>query len=202
MISDDLGTPLSDAELNSDRSTHASPILLCPADPYPAQGFPSVYGTSSVGARRRSYAIVCCPPTFGLSDQFLGVAGGIWVDGGGGPPPTWKNMTVKDLTLPRSKVLDSAETLLVVEAPSSGNFAGGDLAMADRPQDQFWGLSLGGIALTPASTSRTPHGSTWNYLFCDGHVAPLAWNETVRNSGDFTTNLQSMNYLWTRNPSD
>lgn len=192
MINKQLGGDLTQDEREAPYSPRPVPVLECPADEITraAVWFWPQHGPFF----KRSYAI---PRVFGRDPtrgmDFLGIGG----DMGTGEPIPWYLMT-NDLCIHRSWVRKPTEQLLVVEKPYMYNLVGAaaQTDFCDKPGDQVIGWP------TFTAKTRTTHGTKWNYLFVDGHVAALKIEETVRPAANFNVVLSNANYMWTRDPND
>ena len=132
------------------------------------------------------------PPVSGMHTSASGVGGSFGVP----DPIPWAGME-KHFCIKVNWIRAPAETILAFDMPGPRNNLGSFDAIADRPIRQ-----LGGFAPSTDMTNRGAHGARWNYLFCDGHVSTLKAVETVRPAATFLDTINSLNYMWTRNPRD
>jgi prepilin-type N-terminal cleavage/methylation domain-containing protein/prepilin-type processing-associated H-X9-DG protein len=175
-------------------------ILKCPADTIQISISWATYG------QRRTYAMNWAGPNFTLSTATAplppanyGV--GIYYNLRGsasGSIPEWEPHGYDS-----SVLRDPAGTLLLVEQPEGGNIAGNDWpSFSEGPTGPSSGdqtpfqIPVGGRQPWGAKAYGL-HGSRFNYLFFDGHVAIHKITETV---GTGTTNAPKG--MWTMTPGD
>lgn len=166
MIHRHLGGSQTAAQLYLNQSPVPFNVLHCPADRYERRTNDATKPPPHV----RSYAMV---RAFGYDDKrkrtFRGVGGQLAT----GEVINWPRIQPY-LCIKRSWVRNSSEQLMIVEAPKRYNVLGSWGAYVDRPLDQ-WGNELDFARVN----GRTTHGTRWNYLFVDGHVAAMNWTDTV-----------------------
>lgn len=158
-----------------------APLLLqCPSDTI------TRVGTSAVpNPLPRTYSM---PLPRRLATEATGLAprgtGGYYGDAST-PGSCNTNNTVAGC-VPLAAIEIPAQTLLLTEAPSTGN---------------FFGSSSGGIvtsaAAQQATTLKPIHFDGWNYLFADGHVK---WHRPQGTIGIGT--VGSVRGMWTIDPND
>lgn len=192
--------------------------LVCPADRFqkcnwvaPIGFFgPKSYAMNATGLYGTGYQVDPMNGTYPLPDLtqpgFHGV--GIWWKSGA----VWPDWNARGY--PTSVVRDPAGTLLLVEEPtgmqSEGNIwtcacigpessqngsANGDLYQIDTTAPPQNPTSVNGV--NQGALLYKAHGNQFNYLFCDGHVQPLAIENTI-GSGT----LAAPAGMWTTKPGD
>jgi prepilin-type N-terminal cleavage/methylation domain-containing protein/prepilin-type processing-associated H-X9-DG protein len=157
-----------------------APLLLeCPSDTITRVGTSAVLNplprTYSMPLPRRNPA-----DATGLA---LRGTGGYY--GGSGIPGSCNTLNTVAGCVPLAAIEAPAQTLLLTEAPTPGN---------------FFGSSSGGIitSATAQATSVQPiHLEGWNYLFADGHVK---WHRPQSTVG--IGNMGSVRGMWTIDPND
>jgi prepilin-type N-terminal cleavage/methylation domain-containing protein/prepilin-type processing-associated H-X9-DG protein len=187
-IHHDIGGSDSDADLQLGltATNGALGILKCPADRIdvtPGQWY-------SAG-QRRSYSMpfggTIVPQLPQLPQPIRGVGVRYAYDTGApaGQLCSW-DATGYKINL----VKDPSGTLLLVEQPEGGNIIGNDWpafsygpigpAQATNPDQTPYQIVIGGVQ-NFGDYAYGLHSKRFNYLFCDGHVEPLRWEDTVGN---------------------
>jgi prepilin-type N-terminal cleavage/methylation domain-containing protein/prepilin-type processing-associated H-X9-DG protein len=188
-----IGPPMTDAEMNAPVSRKPLSLFRCPADRTRDR-------TPATAAAKRSYAMIRAinGNTYPLLD-FDGTAAEHTIDLEANPTE-WKHRISVKLT----EIRRPAETLLVVESPGEFNLQGNDgihSCYVDKPADVSQFTRFTNDPLTPAMARRTFHGATWNFAFCDGHVAAMLLEDTARTPRG-TTDFFKARGIWTRSPND
>ena len=151
-MSKDLFT---DAELAADVAVRPLKIWECPSDDRERwYGYPTrTYVPTQTRYRPTN-------PQPGISRLFTGFAGS---EAGNGPPLFRLSIKPKEIRRP-------SEFITFVEYPGPANWQGGGMrSSCSGPDQQGWFMPRG----------RTLHGTKWNYLFADGHVAPYDAVDTI-----------------------
>jgi prepilin-type processing-associated H-X9-DG protein len=181
-----LGGDLTDDEQKAPIAPRPKRVLECPAD--------DVIRRTAVNRLTgpfltRSYAMVRVPEAGAEHEHDLHFLGAGGQSGSG----VTRHICAKRVWFRRP-----SETLVIVERPTSDNILGlgSTTPVADGPIFQ--------VPSYFTAYRKSNHGSKWNYLFCDGHVAAYLLEETVRPKGDWyaTISAHPANYMWTRNPND
>ncbi len=195
LLNPHLGGTFTDSEASAFYAPRPVTVLECPEDD--AVREPHTFGPAVAPAiHRRSYAMV---RAFGRDADrnvsFLGVGGQMAC----GEPVPWSRIR-SSLCIKKSWIRTPAEQLMLVEAPSRTNNLGSFHGYVDNGYAQVAGWA------TPADRARgrSAHGSRWNYLFADGHVAALELADTVNvpTGASFQDVLSASNGMWTRTVAD
>ena len=205
LINRDLGGSLTADEIDMESAPRDNRVLRCPADETPAAWdlYDPVADVRGTLVFRRSYSMThvgTAPNRDEKGVLFQGAGGGQ----GWAFDPGWVEKSRGELSAKRSWFRKSAETLMVVERAQSGNIQGSkSYDNIEWPREQQMNSPGSYNAMEFQNRLVTLHGSKWNYLFVDGHVAFLSINETLRPySSNIISGLGTANYMWTRRVDD
>jgi len=175
-------------------------VFICPSDNLPRINF--AYRSSVTATWERSYAAVANQNTATYAQYgampFTDWGPAMYNTPGGKITPC---TIISSLQQSPSLILD------IVESPHRYNETGSVYdAYVNNPAEQDSSSDpQGGPAASDVSFPAPIHNGKWNYLFCDGHVAVLAPEDTVRPpytiTGGNPTNggLKSQaNFMWSR----
>jgi prepilin-type processing-associated H-X9-DG protein len=183
-----------------DARNYSMPVLQCPSDSVPRPATVNIGSGTLIPPIPRSYAMVSAG--FAGGGNTPGGTGGYSVD-------TRPNRGVK-----LSQVPAAAQTILLIELAARENYAGmaGEQGAIVDHRRVINATDFGGN-ITPFLHSKPPQGQTWkmktNYLFADGHVELLQFDETLGYTtvGGVRTAVSAISDsrpkgMWTRDRDD
>ena len=174
LISPYLGDRLTTAQERENFAPRVKRVLQCPADSIPS--FPLNLPRNSYAANNadRSVTSVNDGGPFNSFNYNTPSQNG-FTNPGYPPSPTFPLAPIWDISFRCFKLTqlkNSSSLILITERVEASNVQGNQSrTTVNNPNEQGQWLS--------APFNQGIHGKRWNYLFADGHVATLAWRETI-----------------------